>query len=137
MLSLAYFSSAVGPLTPDALGQLLTAAQDNNRRLEVTGLLCHYDGSFLQFLEGPDEAVLSLYERIARDARHRDLLVVRRAPITRRAFPDWTMALVSPREVTDAQRAFARGLRDLEIDADAEDRAALRGLLDAFRAWLR
>jgi hypothetical protein len=137
MISLAYYSSAVGKLTPEELGALLDAAQANNRRLGVTGLLCHYDGSFLQFLEGPEDAVAALYGRIAADPRHTALLMVRRAPIALRAFPDWSMALVTPSDVTPEQEAFARSLRDVEVPAHAEDWPALRGLLDTFRAWLR
>jgi hypothetical protein len=137
MISLAYFSSAALPMAPDELGGLLEQARAKNSRLEVTGLLCHYDGSFLQFLEGPEETIDPLFDRIARDPRHISVLTVHRATVSSRAFPDWSMGLVAPREVSVAQQALARSLRQIEIAPDAENRAALAGLLGTFRSWLR
>lgn len=137
MITLAYFSSATAPFSPDALGALLARAQANNAALGVTGLLCHYDGSFLQFLEGPETTVDDLFARISADPRHHAVILMHRAPVDVRAFADWAMALVSPTEVSQAQRAFALGLREIEISAAAENRLELAGLLRAFRAWLR
>nr|QQZ51135.1 BLUF domain-containing protein [Phenylobacterium glaciei] len=42
---------------PSELDAILAASHRNNRRCGVTGMLCHYEGSFLQFLEG--EAAMS------------------------------------------------------------------------------
>ncbi|PZQ55186.1 MAG: hypothetical protein DI570_22320 [Phenylobacterium zucineum] len=137
MISLAYFSSATpGHGQPD-LVPILAASRRNNSAAGVTGLLCHIDGSFLQFLEGDDDAVRATFERISHDPRHRDLVKVHDAPIAGRAFGEWSMGLVNPKEVDTAHQVFCRSLRHVEISASSEHRATLEGLLSVFRAWLR
>ena len=136
MITLAYFSSASRAVTPDLLSSILAQAQRNNAARGVTGLLCHYDGSFLQFLEGDADVVDPLFARIARDRRHKAVLQAYRAEITERAFPNWRMALVSPDEVSEAQQAFISRLRDVELPVSPA-RPKLAGLLSAFRTWIR
>lgn len=136
MISLAYFSSASHVMSPGELSALLAQAQANNARRDVTGLLCHHDGSFLQFLEGEASVVDPLFARISQDPRHRSVLQMHRGHVTSRAFPDWAMAMVNPNEVSDAQRAFARSLRGTTLTAAAAP-PELQALLEAFRSWLR
>lgn len=137
MLSLVYFSTAVGPPDPAVLSEILDVSRRNNRAAGVTGLLCHLDGSYLQFLEGPDAAVQATFARIGRDPRHRDLLKVHDAAIGSRAFGDWDMGLVRADDVDAAHAALCQSLRDIRIPAAAEHRASLEGFLSAFRAWIR
>ena len=137
MISLAYFSSAADEPGARDLDAILAISRRNNVAAGVTGLLCHHDGSFLQFLEGEEASVRATFDRIARDRRHRDILKVREASVVSRAFPDWSMGLVHAADLNAAHAALARSLRDIEIPAAAEHRAELEGLLDTFRAWLR
>lgn len=137
MISLAYFSSAAGSLEPAEIDTILAVSRRNNTAAGVTGLLCHFDGSFLQFLEGDEAPVRATFDRIAMDARHHNILKVHDAPIATRAFGDWSMGLVNARDVDAAHQAFCRNLREVEIAATAEHRAALSGLLTVFRAWMR
>jgi hypothetical protein len=137
MICLAYLSSASRPMPLEAINQILAASRANNARRNVTGMLCHYDGSFLQFLEGDPVQVAETFDVIARDRRHHGLLKVFRREITERLFPDWTMALVSPDEVSPEQRLFCQGLRDVELSASAEHRTSIEPFLNSFRAWIR
>lgn len=134
MKSLAYFSSVSGEVDLD---EILAVSRRNNSAVGVTGLLCHLDGSFLQFLEGDDDAVQTTFARIARDPRHRSLLKVHEASIQSRSFGDWSMGLVNPRQVDPAHQLLCRNLREVEIGASAEHRGAMMGFLQAFKAWLR
>ncbi len=136
LISLAYFSSASGHGASD-LDPILAISRRNNAAAGVTGLLCHVDGSFLQFLEGEDGAVRATFDRIAVDPRHRDIVKVYDATIQTRAFGDWSMGVVNAHNVDAAHQAFCRNLREVEIHADAEHRKALEGILHVFRAWLR
>lgn len=138
MISLAYFSSATpGREEAADLAAILEVSRRNNGAAGVTGLLCHIDGSFLQFLEGEEQAVRETFGRISQDERHADLIKVHDATIAERAFGDWSMGLVSAKEVDTAHQAFCRNLREVEISAGAEHRQALEGFLTVFRAWLR
>lgn len=137
MISVVYFSSAAAPMRAGDLDAILDVSQENNAAAGVTGLLCHYDGSFLQFLEGEAPAVQRTFDRIAQDVRHHAILKVHEAPIQTRAFAHWSMGLVHAGVDDQAGGAFRQNLRDIQIPPQAEQRAALEGFLNAFRAWMR
>ncbi len=81
---------------PDAeLVALLRKARAHNQRHHITGVLLYHAGQFVAVLEGPHEAVRALYERIRRDARHRNVLLLSDGPSERRVFPDWSMGFVA------------------------------------------
>lgn len=124
-------------MEPAELETILEISRRNNVRDGLTGMLCHYDGSFLQFLEGEAAAVTAAFERIRRDGRHTGLIEVDRRRIEERAFPDWSMALAKVQDLSPEQRAFCRGLRQVEIAADARHRHAIEPFLEAFRTWMR
>ncbi|WP_073332010.1 BLUF domain-containing protein [Wenxinia saemankumensis] len=67
---LAYVSSAVRPLSPDAGRELLLVSRRNNLRDEITGFLCYRNGMFFQLLEGRRSDVEKCFGRIYLDARH-------------------------------------------------------------------
>lgn len=90
---LVYRSEATRPTDSlQALAELLGEAQHNNARDGLTGALAAHDGRFLQVVEGPPGMVDLLERRLARDPRHRDIVVLGRHPIETRAFESWTMA---------------------------------------------
>ena len=92
MLSLVYVSTSVKPLNDEELLDILKISRENNSSKDVTGLLLYKGGNFMQVLEGPDEAVEALYEKIKADPRHKDVNVLSREQISARQFPAWEMA---------------------------------------------
>jgi hypothetical protein len=67
-------------------------AKAANRAQGITGVL-GFDGlQIIQILEGEDDAVDPLFERISRDERHFDVVVLRRVFIPTMHFEDWGMA---------------------------------------------
>jgi hypothetical protein len=101
---LVYVSAATAPFAHSELTALLLRARENNRRLGVSGMLIHKDGSFFQVLEGQERIVESLYERISRDPRHTRIVVIRRDQLPRANFADWSMGFV------DGERLDVRGM---------------------------
>ena len=92
MLSLIYVSTSVKLLNDEELLDILKASRENNSSKDVTGLLLYKGGNFMQVLEGPDEAVEALYEKIKTDPRHKDVNVLSREQVSARQFPAWEMA---------------------------------------------
>jgi len=78
------------------LYKILVDSRVSNKLADVTGLLVYVDGKFLQVLEGEQEVVSALLEKISRDRRHKDVEVVYKTGIERRTFDAWQMAYVSP-----------------------------------------
>ncbi len=96
MISLVYVSSAVKEFGAGELQELLDQARQANARLGVTGLLLYVGGNILQILEGEEESVRTLYERIGRDPRHRHLIKLYENTTDERQFGKWSMALANP-----------------------------------------
>jgi hypothetical protein len=92
LYSLVYVSSAVTPFSTAELMALLDQSRTKNTRLGVSGMLLYKDGNTMQVLEGDQSAVLGLYDRIARDPRHRGLLRLVEGPAETRQFAEWSMA---------------------------------------------
>lgn len=89
-----YSSAASKPFTPEALRALLVLARARNTAAEVSGMLLHIDGSFLQVLEGEPAVVAALFGRISADPRHARVRLLRKEDITSRSFGDWSMGFV-------------------------------------------
>lgn len=91
MFSLVYVSSATLPFSGEDLRALLATCRKNNAALGITGMLLYKDGNFMQVLEGDEEAVRGLYERIAADPRHGGEITLQEGLAEGRQFPDWSM----------------------------------------------
>ena len=74
MRRLVYTSHTPRPLSMQDRIDILRTAQARNQPLGITGVLLQSDNVFLQLLEGPREAVDTLYRGILRDPRHRDAI---------------------------------------------------------------
>lgn len=98
MLQMIYWSKPTFSLNKETLARevkaVLEAARRNNGPLQITGALVFSKDNFIQVLEGPTDFVRRVFERIAVDERHRDVLVLGRRERAVRDFPSWEMAFV-------------------------------------------
>ena len=93
-----------GEAGEEELRRVLESAQRRNARADITGVL-RYDGAyFLQVLEGPRAAVEATMERIRRDPRHTDIRLLHAGPLEQRDFADWSMVLVTEKEMAAARQ---------------------------------
>ena len=132
LFTLLYRSRAVRVLDANDLLRLLMISLRNNARDGITGVLLYGPteplpgaeadlmmlssdipfegpGAFVQWLEGPEAAVRSLYfDRIAHDTRHTDLALLETGTSTHRLFPHWAMALEPSRALPASVDAISR-----------------------------
>ena len=102
-----YVSAGLPDLAPADIGQMFRTAQRNNSDNEVTGLLFHLEGSFLQILEGSSTAIDSTYRKIVRDRRHRRVMKLFDQEVRDRDFPDWRIGFQDiDGQLPPAQAAF-------------------------------
>lgn len=85
-------SLSVGAGFSEDVRKILLTSIHQNRMSAITGFLVMGEGRFLQVLEGPLAEVEATFERIRRDERHTDLVVIAQGPGERRMFRDWNMA---------------------------------------------
>ena len=76
LVRLMYVSRASDSVNQNELVAILKKSKANNVGIGVTGVLCFSAGIFLQVLEGGRSAVSALYNKIATDPRHHDVVLL-------------------------------------------------------------
>ncbi|HYH40263.1 MAG TPA: BLUF domain-containing protein [Azospirillum sp.] len=119
MLSILYRSVATRPLSTTELIDLCVVSAEKNAKRGITGFLVHYDGVFLQVLEGPEAFMEPLLETIRADDRHTRFEVLCRDDAVRaQSFGFWSMN-IGPLDDADMRRT---------VLADGADDFAARSL---------
>nr|WP_277881327.1 BLUF domain-containing protein [Hymenobacter cyanobacteriorum] len=88
---LVYQSKSTIPFSAEQLETLLRPWRMHNHAQRISGLLLYGDDDIIQVIEGPVENVHALYQTIAADARHYDVITLADGPIPERAFAEWSM----------------------------------------------
>ena len=97
---LIYVSRCNRPMKQDELIEMLNTIRQHNRLNGISGCLIHQDGEFMQLLEGKQQVLHALRDRIRADERHEDFRVIAEGPLQQRVFNDWGMVL---RHVGDSE----------------------------------
>ncbi len=71
---------------------LLQNAREKNKRLDITGMLLHIEGSFIQYIEGEEVSVKELFKAIEKDSRLAAIKVIDSGNAKNRIFINWEMA---------------------------------------------
>lgn len=127
LFQLVYISKAVDLFSDERLRKLVSACRRSNRKMDVTGLLMYQDGIFLQVLEGAEDVLRPLYEKISRDPRHRDAQIVLERTIPEREFSRWRMQLgILGDSAPDSIAHLDERVRDILRVADPDGEAAIQ-----------
>jgi len=137
MIYIAYCSAAMELMSSADLAGLLKTSRVNNERAGITGMLLYREGSFIQVMEGPEAAVLALYETILHDRRHRNLIKLAQAPIAARSFDQWAMGFRDTRDLSPADFAAWSPYLDAPVDDHTFGGGKALKLLSAFREIAR
>jgi hypothetical protein len=104
LVRLMYASRAAESVNADELTAILKKSKENNPATGITGVLCFCFNAniFLQVLEGSRDAVSALYNRIAQDPRHRQVVLLSYEEIGERHFSSWSMGQVNMNRLNPA-----------------------------------
>lgn len=91
LINLVYVSASTDTMSMDELREILEVSRKNNAELNITGMLLYREGFFIQVLEGEEEAVTGLYDKIKSDTRHMNVMLVSKQPVKVRTFSQWAM----------------------------------------------
>ena len=86
-----YASQFALPFNPEDAANIVEVSMVNNRKHDVTGVLCYSNYYYLQCLEGGRDEVNALYQKIVSDKRHTRPVILMYTEILHRAFDDWYM----------------------------------------------
>ena len=88
---IVYTSQALKQFSKRSLLDLLHDARAFNTIDNITGVLMHRKGNFLQVIEGESENVGDLLTRLLSDPRHNKVKIILDSSVDRRLFSNWTM----------------------------------------------
>ncbi|MBN8529438.1 MAG: BLUF domain-containing protein [Caulobacterales bacterium] len=119
-----FVSATVGSVgqTTLSIAQILGAAERNNRRDHITGVMLFHGGRVLQAIEGRRVDLDRLMARLRADLRHTDLNILATLPIEARRF-EHPMSLCGLSPVSVERRLNGRSLSEITA-AEAEDMLA-------------
>ena len=95
LVRLLYVSRAIDKNAQGAIESILESSRAYNMTNGITGVLCYGGDIFLQAIEGGRHAVNGLYNHIAKDERHTDVVMLHYEEIRERRFGGWTMVQVN------------------------------------------
>lgn len=94
VLRVLYSSKTHDRLAESDLTKLLLQSRENNNRLNVNGILCYNYTDFIQVLEGPEKAVIDLYQKILNDERHHQCKLLNICLSNKYIFNNWSMGYI-------------------------------------------
>ena len=112
-----YVSEKVGSSEQD-VANIVNVSNQNNPSKDITGCLLEGKNSFLQILEGPSDAIKSLYKTISEDNRHTNVKRLCDEPVDTRLFSHWSMRSDDYTQVEWGDSALNAG-NFVNISADA------------------
>ena len=104
--SIVYISEMSSPYGVDTIEKLAKKGEHERARYGLTGILFCYSDYFIEILEGMPDAVATIYDRIRRDSRHRQVTIVQDRLISERSYHHWSVRFVNKEKLTEAERTI-------------------------------
>jgi len=93
LYQLVYISriTSTGLSGASTLNDIAKISVKNNKADDITGVLCYGNGYFFQCIEGSEQALTNLKNRLLLDDRHKYLQILEFSEIDKRRFTRWSM----------------------------------------------
>lgn len=93
LYQLVYISriTSVGLSGSSTLNDIANYAIKNNSNDNITGILCYGNGYFFQCVEGSEQALTNLKNKLLADNRHKDMELLDFSNIEARRFSSWSL----------------------------------------------
>ncbi|MDV2860127.1 BLUF domain-containing protein [Psychrobacter sp. CAM01] len=97
LYQLVYISriTSTGLSSPSTLNDISEVAIERNQTDKITGILCYGNGYFLQCVEGSEQDLTNLKNRLLVDDRHKDMNVLDFSAIDKRRFSSWSLRSIT------------------------------------------
>ena len=127
LIELTYVSEPAQGMSFLGLMRLLYHSYLRNLKLEITGALIFENNQFGQLIEGPEDVIESLWEKIQQDNRHKNIRLIERKSIGSRNFQKWTMVFQGDKELFKGLPEVSGAIEEVDFPADHPLLIALRG----------
>ena len=97
LCQLVYLSriTSTGLSNASTLNDIAEVASKRNKADNITGILCYGNGYFLQCVEGSEQALTNLKNRLVMDDRHKDLTILDFSALEKRRFAGWSLRSIT------------------------------------------
>lgn len=97
LCQLIYLShiTSTGLSNSSTLNDIAEVSIKHNNIDNITGILCYGNGCFLQCVEGTEQALTNLKNRLLVDNRHKDLTILDFSALTERRFLGWSLRSIT------------------------------------------
>ncbi len=97
LCQLVYLShiTSTGLASASTLNDIAEVAIKLNNADNITGILCYGNGYFFQCVEGSEQALTNLKNRLLVDDRHKDLKILDFSAIAERRFAGWSLRSIT------------------------------------------
>lgn len=97
LCQLVYLShiTSTGLASASTLNDIAEVAIERNQADNITGILCYGNGYFFQCVEGSEQALTNLKNRLLVDDRHKDLKILDFSAIAERRFAGWSLRSIT------------------------------------------
>lgn len=128
--TICYLSTKAYDLSEEDITAIFEDSLGNNTAQDVTGILVYNQGNFLQVLEGEEGVVDTLFHKITKDERHKNIITVINSPLEDRLFSEFNLGYSVLTNVDDFKdlKLYTEALR-LSEDAKAKQ---LYNIIDNF-----
>ena len=135
MICIVYISSANLGLSRGEILNIVDDSRINNNKNGLTGLLLFNKGTFMQLLEGEENAVDALYKKIEKDRRHTDVKLLLKETITHRNFSNWTMGFKDIEKLKEKNSEYLNSFltEDLNFSIYQNNPYRALGFLETFK----
>lgn len=94
---LTYHSICSPHISAGELKDILSSALEFNAAHNITGCLVKYRSEFVQILEGDEDMVKRLFQKIKSDYRHNSVSLLATSFADKRQYPNWSMGFYNLR----------------------------------------
>ena len=111
------YRSVYKEVSPYIISDILKTARKNNKQKNITGVLFVGNGFFMQSLEGEEEDVKALFEKIKVDERHSNVKIIGFSELKERRFKSWDMAYIDTKVISDF---YQKKVEDMDVCIESE-----------------
>jgi hypothetical protein len=126
LIELTYVSEPAQNMSFLGLMRLLYHSYSNNKALGITGALIYENNQFGQVIEGFEKDIEALWQKIQKDARHKNVRLIEAKPISERSFSKWTMVFQGSEEIAKTLPEVSAAIEDVEFPINHPLLIALR-----------
>jgi predicted sulfurtransferase len=112
-----YVSSLNRNLDIEDLKEFSTSFQCENKKRDVTGVLVFSQGVVMQYIEGSEKDIDTLYKNIAKDVRHSSVIKIGEGYVKNKIFKLWDMRVkkVEINKLLELRKSISEENRDILV----------------------